>query len=72
MQNRNYRRLSHYLAIVICLLLLSPLWAEISGAGTSLGKVFSSFPTIAQGDSTRVRLLSGNEEAWYARWHLIE
>ncbi|MEW6710651.1 MAG: phosphatidylserine/phosphatidylglycerophosphate/cardiolipin synthase family protein [Candidatus Riflebacteria bacterium] len=74
MKNGSSREISHFSAIFIVfyLLLVAPAWAETSSSGTSLSKVFSSFPTIAQGDSTRVRLLSGNEEAWYARWHLIE
>ncbi len=37
-----------------------------------LARVFASLPSTPDGDLARVRLLSGNEEAWYARWHLIE
>ncbi|NLI75565.1 MAG: phosphatidylserine/phosphatidylglycerophosphate/cardiolipin synthase family protein [Candidatus Riflebacteria bacterium] len=38
----------------------------------SLAGVFASLPVTPAGDLARVRLLSGNEEAWYARWHLLE
>ncbi|HNV72435.1 MAG TPA: phosphatidylserine/phosphatidylglycerophosphate/cardiolipin synthase family protein, partial [Candidatus Ozemobacteraceae bacterium] len=46
--------------------------AATAFAEDGLAGVFASLPSTPEGDATRVRLLAGNEEAWYARWHLIE
>ncbi len=58
--------------LVFCLLAGLPAWSAAAAEKESLSSVFASFPATPMGDSARVRLLSGNEEAWYARWHLIE
>ena len=58
--------------LVFCLLAGLPAWSAAAAERESLSSVFASFPATPMGDSARVRLLSGNEEAWYARWNLIE
>ncbi|HEY9071232.1 MAG TPA: phosphatidylserine/phosphatidylglycerophosphate/cardiolipin synthase family protein [Candidatus Ozemobacteraceae bacterium] len=37
-----------------------------------LQSVFNSFPSAEANILARTRLLSGNEESWYARWHMVE
>lgn len=41
-------------------------------ANAALQSVFNSFPTADANILARTRLLSGNEEAWYARWQMLE
>ncbi len=70
-EHRFYRRVCAVL-LAFCLLAgMAPLSAAAAEKG-SLSSVFAAFPATAAGDSAKVRLLTGNEEAWYARWHLIE
>lgn len=74
MKQYNFSRLSRIFAVTLFCMLISLIQANAAPAqnGDSLQKVFASFPATQDGDSARVRLLSGNEEAWYARWNLIE
>ncbi|HOY67739.1 MAG TPA: phosphatidylserine/phosphatidylglycerophosphate/cardiolipin synthase family protein [Candidatus Ozemobacteraceae bacterium] len=39
---------------------------------TELQSVFTSFPAADANILARTRLLTGNEESWYARWHMLE
>ncbi|MBP7633547.1 phosphatidylserine/phosphatidylglycerophosphate/cardiolipin synthase family protein [Candidatus Ozemobacteraceae bacterium] len=39
---------------------------------TDLQTVFKSFPVADSNILARTRLLTGNEESWYARWHMLE
>jgi phosphatidylserine/phosphatidylglycerophosphate/cardiolipin synthase-like enzyme len=74
MKLRRLSSLSPLFAIItiFCLLAMTPADAAPSQREDALSKVFASFPVTPEGDTARVRLLSGNEEAWYARWHLID
>ena len=69
--HRLFRPISAVL-LMLCVLAVMPAWSAPVVGQASLSEVFASFPSTPQGDAARVRLLSGNEEAWYARWHLIE
>lgn len=74
MKLRHYSSLRPLFVIILLISLLAsaPAWSATTTGEDGLSKVFASFPTTPEGDSARVRLLSGNEEAWYARWHLID
>lgn len=53
----------------------APLWAERFErlpANAALQEVFASFPAADPNILARTRLINDNEEAWYARWHLLE
>jgi len=41
-------------------------------ANETLQSVFSSFPAANSNILARTRLITDNEEAWYARWHMLE
>ncbi len=68
-----YRHCRLISATLLILFVLMIQTGPAAAAGqASLSSVFDSFPSTPHGDAARVRLLSGNEEAWYARWHLID
>ena len=73
MKHCYHRLFRQFLAAFLTLYLLAvmPAWSATTEPD-SLSSIFASFPSTPMGDEARVRLLSGNEEAWYARWHLIE
>ena len=74
MKHSDHRLFRRFLAAVLmlCVLVLLPAGPVAAAEKESLNSVFASFPSISAGDNARVRLLTCNEEAWYARWNLIE
>lgn len=61
-------------ALLLCIVMPSlPSEAfERLPVNAELQKVFKSFPAADPNILSRTRLFTGNEEAWYARWHMIE
>lgn len=70
--NRNFFRPLFAVLLMLFSLALIPASHAVAAEKDNLSSVFDSFPSTPMGDAAMVRLLSGNEEAWYARWHLIE
>ncbi len=59
---------------LLVLALVSPGFSAgpVPAENPKLQGVFDSFPVQDPGNQTLIRLLNGNEEAWYARWSLLE
>jgi phosphatidylserine/phosphatidylglycerophosphate/cardiolipin synthase-like enzyme len=57
-------------ALSLALLVLTLFWTLPAVAADDLDAAFEALP--GAGDPARVRLVTGNHEAWYARWHAIE
>ena len=72
MKIRGHGPLCLFAIVFFVLFCFAPTWPVSAANSDSLSTIFDSFPSTPNGDKARVRLLSGNEEAWYARWHLIE
>jgi hypothetical protein len=50
-----------------------PAWADTAGAAADgVEKVFAEIGSQAGASRSRIRLLVENQDAWFARWYIIE
>lgn len=62
------------IALLLCIVMLptSSTAFERLPPNAELQGVFKSFPAADANILSRTRLLTDNEESWYARWHMLE